>query len=106
MSLAELFFAKCARRVRLPRRRVTRRRHGRALMEPLESRILLSGSPLEPELTQDASSVIDFSSQFSADAWSAAQALGAPNTSSYGDISSAWAPSSKNGSQESITVGF
>ena len=57
-------------------------------------------------LTQYASSVIDFSSQWGSSNWSAAQVLGAPNTFGYGDIPTAWAPSSMNGTLEYITVGF
>ncbi len=57
-------------------------------------------------LTQYASSVSGFSSQFSSSTWSAAQALGAPNTLSYGDVSTAWAPLKQNGTLEDITLGF
>lgn len=57
-------------------------------------------------LTQYASSVTGFSSQFSNSAWSAAQALGAPDTFSYGDISTAWAPLKQNGTLDDITLGF
>jgi hypothetical protein len=57
-------------------------------------------------LNQYASSVINFSSQYTTGNWSAAQALGAPNTSGYGDIQTAWAPSSRNGTQEYLTLGF
>lgn len=57
-------------------------------------------------LTQYASSVTGFSSQFSSSAWSAAQALGAPNTFSYGDVTTAWAPLQKNGTLDDITLGF
>jgi hypothetical protein len=55
---------------------------------------------------QYASSVIAFSSQYSTGSWSAAQTLGPPNTLSYGDISTSWAPSSANGTQEFLTLGF
>ena len=55
---------------------------------------------------QYASSVIAFSSQDSTTAWSAIQALGPSNTSSYGDIATSWAPLSRNGTQEFLTVGF
>ncbi|MFM5944416.1 MAG: hypothetical protein ACKO9G_13770, partial [Dolichospermum sp.] len=60
---------------------------------------------------QYASSVIAFSSQYSSSSWSAEQALGQPNTFSYGDISTSWAPSTQNGdgdaqADEFITVGF
>ena len=57
-------------------------------------------------LDQYASSVLGFSSQWSTSSWAAAQILGAPNTFSYGDKSTAWAPLSKNGTLEFISVGF
>lgn len=55
---------------------------------------------------QYATSVIDFSSQWSANDWSANQALGAPNTFSYGDIVTAWAPLPMNGTSEYLFLGF
>ncbi|WP_353931255.1 DUF4347 domain-containing protein [Okeanomitos corallinicola TIOX110] len=57
-------------------------------------------------LSQYASRVIDFSSQYTSTSWSANQALGEPNTLSYGDRSTAWAPLSSNGTIEYLTVGF
>ena len=54
---------------------------------------------------QYASSVIAFSSQYSTTTWSAIQALGPSNTSSYGDIATSWAPLSQNGTQEFLTAG-
>ncbi|MCA9135141.1 MAG: Ig-like domain-containing protein [Planctomycetales bacterium] len=60
----------------------------------------------EIELWQDASTVIDFSSQYSATSWSAAQAIGGPDTLVYADSRTAWAPSSPNGNLETLTVGF
>jgi hypothetical protein len=57
-------------------------------------------------LEQYASNVIGFSSQWSSPNWSATQALGAPDTLSYGDIPTAWASLSKNGTKEFITLGF
>ena len=57
-------------------------------------------------IAQYASSVIDFSSEWGSDSWSAAQVLGAPNTFGYGDISTAWAPKNRDGTLEYITVGF
>jgi hypothetical protein len=57
-------------------------------------------------IDQWASSVIGFSSQWSTGSWSAAQALGAPNTGGYGDISTSWAPLPLNGSLEYITLGY
>ncbi len=53
-----------------------------------------------------ASSVLGFSSQWSSTSWSAAQALGAPDTFGYGDISTAWAPAPMNGTAEYLTLGF
>ena len=63
-------------------------------------------TPVGSVLSQYASSVIAFSSQFGTSNWSAAQTLGSPDTNSYGDIPTAWAPSSQNGTTESITVGY
>lgn len=57
-------------------------------------------------LDQYASTVVGFSSQWSPSSWSAEQALGAPNTTSYGDIASAWAPGPTNGTLEWISLGF
>lgn len=70
---------------------------------------------LNAQLERDASTglvqqvarrVIDFSSQYSTTSWSAAQVLGAPNTTMYGDFATAWAPSPINGTMEYITVGY
>ncbi|QEF97271.1 Thermophilic serine proteinase precursor [Stieleria maiorica] len=58
------------------------------------------------ELWQDASSVVDFSSQYSATSWSAAQTLGPPDTFAYADSRTAWAPRSANGTTEYLTVAF
>jgi hypothetical protein len=72
----------------------------------------IAGSSVFPKaahamsLNQYASSVIDFSSQYSSTRWSAAQALGAPDTFSYGDIETAWAPASRDGTKEFLTLGF
>jgi hypothetical protein len=53
-----------------------------------------------------ASVVLGYSSQYSASTWSAEQALGAPNTASYGDIATAWAPSQNALSFEHISLGY
>ncbi|HEX3151280.1 MAG TPA: LamG-like jellyroll fold domain-containing protein [Gemmataceae bacterium] len=53
-----------------------------------------------------ANSVIDYSSQYTTTSWSAAQATGPSNTASYGDFSTSWAPTSINGTQEYLTLGF
>lgn len=53
-----------------------------------------------------ASSIIGASSEWSSGSWAAAQALGEPDTSGYGDIGSAWAPGPSNGTLEYISVGF
>lgn len=57
-------------------------------------------------LFQYAYRVKGFSSQYSPSSWSAQQALGAPNTSSYGDHSTAWAPAPINGSHEYLILEF
>lgn len=57
-------------------------------------------------VNQWADYVIDFSSQYTSSSWSAAQALGAPNTFSYGDISTAWATSPPNDGLHFISVGY
>lgn len=64
------------------------------------------GSASAAPIEQWASSVVGFSSQWSAGDWSAAQVLGAPDTFAYGDIRTAWAPGSQNGTLEWISVGF
>lgn len=55
---------------------------------------------------QYANSVIDFSSEYSTGPWSSMQTLGPPDTFAYGDIHTAWAPRSQNGTTEFLTVGF
>ena len=67
---------------------------------------LVSTTALAAPVTQWASTVLGFSTQYSANTWSANQALGAPDTFSYGDIATAWAPLPRNGSQEFLTLGF
>ena len=57
-------------------------------------------------ITQWADTVIDFSTEYDNDSWSAEQALGDPNTFAYGDISTAWAPRPSNGTTEFLTLGF
>lgn len=57
-------------------------------------------------IQQWASSVVGFSSQWSSTDWSAAQALGAPNTFAYGDIATAWTTRNSNGALEWLSVGF
>jgi len=57
------------------------------------------------ELTAWANVLIDFSSQYSVDYWSAAKALGPPDTFNYG-FPTAWAPATRNGTREWLTVGF
>lgn len=55
---------------------------------------------------QFASSVINYSSQWSSTSWSAYQATGAPNTCGCGDIATAWASSSTDGQREFLVLGF
>lgn len=76
---------------------------GRANLDSLNS---IAFARVADSTQQWASSVVGFSSQYSSGGWSAAQALGAPNTNSYGDISTAWAPANQNGTNEFITVAY
>lgn len=55
---------------------------------------------------QYANSVIQFSSQWGVPQWSAEQVLGIPNVATYSDDANAWASSSKNGTIETLTLGF
>jgi len=57
------------------------------------------------ELTAWASHVVDFSTQYNNLYWSAQEALGPPDTFSYG-YPTAWAPAPRNGTREWITVGY
>ena len=65
-----------------------------------------SSPPPASTIDQWAASVIDFSSQYSSGNWSAAQTLGAPNVTSYGDYPQAWTASSENGTTEHLTLGY
>jgi hypothetical protein len=68
-----------------------------------------NGVPDECEMIvagQWASEVIAFSSQWGEGSWSAAQALGPPDTWSYGDHETAWCPSSFDGTIEYIELGY
>jgi hypothetical protein len=55
-----------------------------------------------------ADNVIAFSSQSSSTNWSAAQALGAPNTNTYGDFPTAWSALNTDGppNPEFLTLGY
>ncbi len=55
---------------------------------------------------QYASEVIEFSSQYTSRSWSANQVLETSNTFYYGDRTTAWAPRTRDGGQEFITVRF
>jgi Ca2+-binding RTX toxin-like protein len=68
--------------------------------------VLIGGSNQGELLSQYASSVIAFTSQYSSGSFSATQMLGAPNTFSYGDSPTAWAASSRDGTVEQVTLGF
>ena len=60
-------------------------------------------------INQWASTVIGYSSHYpgmTPNEWSATQALGAPDTFSYGDYVTAWAPEPMDGSLEFITLGY
>lgn len=56
--------------------------------------------------SQWASKVIDFSSQYGIDSWSANQVLDKPNTKNYGDNILAWTPNSSDGGKEFLSLGF
>jgi hypothetical protein len=66
--------------------------------------LLIPGVSGADTISQWASSVIDYSSEYPG--WEANKALGEPDTSAYGDIMTAWAPLPENGSKEYITLGF
>lgn len=68
--------------------------------------VLLGASVQASPIVQWASKVLDYSSQWSATSWSAAQALGAPDTFGYGDINTAWASASRNQGMQYLTLGF
>ncbi|WP_273430959.1 PEP-CTERM sorting domain-containing protein [Chitinibacter tainanensis] len=80
------------------------------MIKPLLSAIaatLLISSPAQATVVEQwATQVVGFSSQYGTNNWSAAQALGAPNTNSYGDIGTAWATLNKNNGMEFITLAF
>jgi hypothetical protein len=76
------------------------------LLNALVVSALLVGANAANAFDQYATSVLDFSSEWSLDSWSAAQALGAPDTEVYGDISTSWAPLSRDGTLEFLTLGF
>ncbi len=58
-------------------------------------------------LTRWASSVLGYSSQYTTVNWSAAQALGQPDTyPAYGDIPTAWASLTPDGSAEFLELGY
>lgn len=57
--------------------------------------------------TRWAARVLGFSSEYTSDAWSAAQALGRPDTyPAYGDIPTAWASVSQDDQPEFLELGF
>ena len=69
--------------------------------------IQLHGTPgVGFENPQWAQSVIDFSSQYDSNLYSAKQALLPENTFFYVDSGTSWEPSSQNGTKEYLTVGF
>lgn len=68
--------------------------------------IAVSGDADATPLLQYASSVIGYSSQWSPTVYSAARALGAPDTFNYGDWTTAWSPRPVNGTLEFIALGF
>lgn len=64
------------------------------------------GSADAAPVVQYASTLKGFSSEWGTSRWSARQVLGAPNTFSYGDIDTAWAPRYDTGTREFVSVGF
>ena len=69
--------------------------------------------PHVTSLTQSSGLITEYAStatatsQFSTSSWSAMQATGAPDTDSYGDISTAWAALNRNGATpEVLTVNY
>lgn len=70
------------------------------------SSLIFTQTASASSLDQWASTVVDFSSEYSTGAWSADNALGPPNVPTYYDNGNAWAPSSMNGTSEYITLGF
>lgn len=89
-------------------------------VEPLDARLVLSSASINQGATvatvgstnkaattfQFASSVLGYSSQYGSTSWSANQALGGVNVTSYGDSSNAWSASKMNGTTETLTLGF
>ena len=59
-----------------------------------------------PSISQWASEVVDFSSQYGSQDWAATQVLGEPNTPSCSDARTAWAPGPKNSGNEFVRVRF
>lgn len=58
-------------------------------------------------IRQYATSVIDYSSQYSTGSWSANRVLNKENVyPNYGDISNAWASQSSDGAREYLVLGF
>lgn len=65
-----------------------------------------SGAAQAGVISQWGSNVIGFSTQYNTTSWAAAQALGAPDRPTYGDIAGAWAPQSRGGTLEWLSIGF
>ena len=59
-----------------------------------------------PSISQWASEVVDFSSQYGSPSWAATQVLGEPNTRGCSDAKTAWAPGPKNSGNEFVRVRF
>jgi len=81
-----------------------------ALDAELKGKRIVKHRP-QPEVSDQlivwASSVLDFSSQYSEGAWSASEVLGAPNVyPDYGDNNKAWASHGADDRDEWIEVGF
>jgi hypothetical protein len=84
--------------------------HGRITKQDYRAMIAHIDGDFAPPAKQRvmwASSVLGFSTQYSDTAWSAQQALGAPNVyPNHGDIQQAWASRTADGQDEWIELGF
>ncbi len=68
--------------------------------------LFAAGAAQAAPILQYASSVINFSTEYDPVSWAASRVLGAPDRPTYGDFAGAWAPLSRNGTLEFISVGY
>src|ERR1700687_4207595 len=108
----DFFYVACERGFGYVWRRLGKTIRAVRHVRPARRRPVLYAECLEPRIVmtaQWANHVLGYSSQRSAGAWSAAQALGAPNTAAYGDLPTAWAPAAPAATaaaEEYLTLGF